>query len=119
MSALVSPKVVWVGVVVGLCSNIVNDISNGYGLFPPTETETEMDPCTESFPDRYIVLCRTFSAGMETETEMETETFPDGYCTHFRDRSPSQGQISVPILLYFNKEIAIHLHTSGKTCLLQ
>ena len=46
----------------------------------------ETDPCTESFPDHYIVLCRTFSTG----TEMETETFPDGYCTHFRDRSPSQ-----------------------------
>ena len=56
-----------------------------------------------SFPDRYIVLCRTFSTCMEMETETETETFPDGYCTHFRDRSPSQGQISVPILLYFNK----------------
>ena len=76
-----------------------------------------MDPCMESFPDRYIVLCRTFSTG--TETEMETETFPDGYCTHFRDRSLSQGQISVPILLYFNKGIGIHLHTSGKTCLVQ
>ena len=48
-----------------------------------------MDPCTESFPDRYILLCRTFSTGTEMETETETETFPDGYCTHFRDRSPS------------------------------
>ena len=56
------------------------------GLFPPTEKETDTDPCTESFPDRYIVLCRTLSTGME----METETFPDGYCTHFRDGSPSQ-----------------------------
>ena len=84
-----------------------------YGLFPPTETET--DPCTESFPDRYIVLCRTFSTG----TEIETETFPDSYCTHFRDRSPSQGQISVAILLYFNKGIGIRLQTSGKTCLVQ
>ena len=86
---------------------------SNYGLFPPTETET--DPCTESFPDRYIVLCRTFSTGMETE--MGTETFPNHYCTHFRDRSPSQGQISIPILLYFNKGIGICLRTSGKTCL--
>ena len=53
------------------------------------------------------------------ETETETETFPDGYCTHFRDGSLSQGQISVPILLYFNKGIGIHLRTSGKTCLVQ
>ena len=80
--------------------------------------EMETDPCMESFPDHYIVLCRTFSP-VETETEMEMETFLDGYCTHFRDRSPSQGQISVPILLYFNKGIGIHLRTSGKTCLVQ
>ena len=83
------------------------------GLFPPTETETEMDPCTESFPDRYIVLCTTFSTGRQMET------FLDGYCTHFRDASPSQGQNSIPILLYFNKGIGIHLRTSGKTCLVQ
>ena len=71
-----------------------------------------MDPCTESFPDRYIVLCRTFSTGIEMETETEMETFPDGYCTHFRGRSLSQGLISVPILLYFNKGIGIRLCTS-------
>ena len=45
------------------------------------------------------------------------ETFPDHYCTHFREGSLSQGQISVPILLYFNKGIGICLRTSGKTCL--
>ena len=71
----------------------------------------------ESFPDSYIVLCRTFSTGMETEMEMDT--LPDGYCTHFRDRSLSQGQISITILLYFNKGIGICLRTSGKTCLVQ
>ena len=78
-----------------------------------------MDPCTESFPDRYIVLCRTFPTGTETDTDPCTETFPDGYCTHFRDGSLSQGQISVPILLYFNEGIGICLCTSGKTCLVQ
>ena len=82
-----------------------------------------MDPCMESFPDHYIVLCRIFSTGMETETEIEMETemetFPDHYCTHFMEGSSSQGQVSVPILLYFNMGIGIHLHTSGKTCLVQ
>ena len=76
-----------------------------------------MDPCAESFPDHHIVLCRTFSTGMEMKTEMET--FPDHYCTHFRDGSLSQGQISIPILLYFNKGIGICLRTSRKTCLVQ
>ena len=69
------------------------------GLFPPTETETETDSQMDSKPNIYIVLCTTFSTGTEMEIEMETETetFPDGYCTHFRDGSPSQGQISIPI----------------------
>ena len=49
----------------------------------------ETDPCMESFPDRYIVLCRTFSTGTETVTDPCMETFPDRYCTHFRDRSLS------------------------------
>ena len=92
---------------------------SSYGSFPPTEMETEMDPCTESFPEPYIVLCRTFSTGTEMEMDPCMETFPDCYCTHFRDGSLSQGQISVPILLYFNKGIGIHLHISGKTCLVQ
>ena len=55
-------------------------------LFPPTET----DPCTEGFPDSYIVLCRNFSAGTDLDSDPCTETFPDGYCTHFRDGDPSQ-----------------------------
>ena len=93
-----------------------------YGLFPPMETETETDPCTESFPDHYIVLCRTFSTGTEMGTETEMETFPDHYCTHFTDGSTSQEQISIPILLYFNnfnKGIGICLCTSAKTCIVQ
>ena len=44
-----------------------------------------------------LYYAQTFSTGTEMEMETETETFPDGYCTHFRDGSPSQGQISVPI----------------------
>ena len=59
------------------------------GLFPPMETETEMDPCTESFPDHYIVLCRTFSTGMEMATEMVTVCIL-GIDLHPRDRSLSQ-----------------------------
>ena len=62
------------------------NVSNG--LFPPTETETEME--TDSKPDGYIVLCRTFSTDSDLDTDPCMETFPDGYCTHFRDRSPSQ-----------------------------
>ena len=70
-----------------LLSNVFALMS--YGLFPPTETETETDSQTDSKRDRYIVLCTTFSTGTEMETETEMETFPDGYCTHFRDGSPS------------------------------
>ena len=45
------------------------------GLFPLTEPDSDSD----SKPYSYIVLCSSFST------------------THFREGSPSQGQISVPI----------------------
>ena len=56
----------------------------GYGLFPPTEMEMD------SFPNGYIVLSRTFSTESDPDMDPCMETFPDGYCTHFRDGSLSQ-----------------------------
>ena len=56
-----------------------------------------MDSDSDSFPNGYIVLCRTFSTGSDLDLDPCTESFSNGYCTHFRDRSPSQGQISIPI----------------------
>ena len=38
---------------------------------------------------------KVFSTGSDSDPCMES--FPNSYCTHFRDRSPFQGQISVPI----------------------
>ena len=63
------------------------------GLFPPTETDSDSD----FFPDGYIVLYRTFSTGSDLDSDPCTESFPNGYSTHFRNRSRSQGQISIPI----------------------
>ena len=64
-----------------------------YGLFPPTETDTDSSPCMEGFPDSYIVLCINFSTGTDSDSDPCTETFPDGYCTHFgmdlRPRDPN------------------------------
>ena len=42
----------------------------------------------ELFP--LIVICRTFSTGAEMEMDPCMETFPDRYCTHFRDGSLPQ-----------------------------
>ena len=36
------------------------------------------------------------SAGSDSDLDPCTDSFPNGYCTHFMDRSLSQGQISVP-----------------------
>ena len=68
-----------------------------YGLFPPMEMDLDSDLDSDSFPDGYIVLCRTFSTGSDMDSDPCTESFLNGYCTHFRDGSPSQGQISIPI----------------------
>ena len=52
------------------------------------EMETEIE--TDSKPNGYIELCRSFSTDSYPETDPCMETLPDGYCTHFRDGSPSQ-----------------------------
>ena len=59
------------------------------GLFPLPDSDSD------SFPDGYIVLYRTFPTGSDSDSC--TDSFPNGYYTHLRDGSPSQGQISVPI----------------------
>ena len=65
------------------------------GLFPPMDSDSDSD--SDSKPDGYIVLCRTFSTGLDLDLDPCMESFPNGYCTHFRDGSLSQGQISIPI----------------------
>ena len=71
------------------------------GLFPLSDLDWD------SFPDNYIVLCRTFSTGSDSDSCLDS--FLNGYCTHFRDGSPSQGQISISILLYFNQGIRVQI----------
>ena len=65
------------------------------GLFPPTETDTDSTPCTEGFPDSYIVLCRNFSTSMDLGLDPCTEIFPDGYCTHSLSQGSESESVSV------------------------
>ena len=64
------------------------------GSFPPTETDSDLDSDLDSKPHHYIVLCTTFSTGSGSDLDPCTDSFPNGYCTHFRDGSPSQGSQS-------------------------
>ena len=64
------------------------------GSFPPTETDSDSDSDSDSKPYHYIVLCTTFSTGWDSDLDPCTDSVPNGYCTHFRDRSPSQGSES-------------------------
>ena len=66
---------------------LVPRICTSYGSFPPTETDLDSD----SNPYCYIVLCTTFSTGSDSDSDPCTDSFLNGYCTHFRDGSPSQG----------------------------
>ena len=52
------------------------------GLFPLPESDSDSD----SKPDGYIVLCRSFS----TAQIQIRIPFLNGYCTHFRDGAPSK-----------------------------
>ena len=71
--------------------DIHTDIFSYYGSFPPTETDSDLDSDSDSKPSRYIVLCTTFSTGTDSDSDPCMDSFLNGYCTHFRDRSPSQG----------------------------
>ena len=62
------------------------------------------DSDSDSKPDGYIVLCRSFHIGSDPDPDPYTDRFPNRYCTHLRDRYPSQGQISVPIPYFSIRE---------------
>ena len=62
-----------------------------------------------SKPNGYVVLCRSFLIGLDPDLNPYSDGFPNGYCTYFRDRSLSQGQMSIPILLYFNQGIRVRI----------
>ena len=78
----------------GMLLNELSDVrSNGLFTLPDPDSDSDSD----SKPDGYIVLCRSFHIGSDPDSDPCTDGFPNRYCTHFRDRYPSQGQISVPI----------------------
>ena len=72
-----------------------------YGTFPPTETDSDSD----SNPYCYIVLCTTFSTGSDLDSDPCMESFPNGYCTDFRDGSPSQGSESKSVSVGRNEPL--------------
>ena len=56
--------------------------------------DLDLDSDSDSKLHGYIVLFRTFHIG--SDLDHYSDGFPNGYCTHFGDRSLSQGQIPVP-----------------------
>ena len=64
--------------------------------------DSDSDSDSDSKQDGYIVLCRNFHIGLDPDPDPYLDGFPNGYCTHFRNGCPSQGQMSIPILLYFS-----------------
>ena len=86
-----------------------------YGSFPPTETESDSD--SDSKPYRYIVLCKTFSTGTDWDFDPCMDRFPNGYCTDFRDRSPSQGYESESISVGGNEPLNFNFDRNANvTC---
>ena len=73
------------------------------GSFPPMETDSDLDSDSDYKPYHYIVLCTTFSTGSDSDSDPCMDSFPNGYCTHFRDRSPYQGSESKSVSLGGNE----------------
>ena len=61
------------------------DICNGLSTLPDLDSK----------PNGYIVPCTSFHIGLDPDLDPYSDGFLNGYCTHFRDRSLSQGQIRV------------------------
>ena len=52
-----------------------------------------------------FVLCTTLSTGSDSDLDPCMDTFPNGYCTNFRDESPSQGSESESISVGGNQPL--------------
>ena len=76
---------------------------NTNGSFPPTEMDSGSD--SDSKPYRYIVLCTTSSTSSDSDSDPCTDIFPNGYCTHFRDGSPSQRSGSESVFVGGNEPL--------------
>ena len=81
-----------------------------HGSFPPTETDSDLD--SDSKPYCYIVLCTTFSTGMDSDSDPCTDSFLNGYCSHFRDGSPSQGYESESVSIGGNEPSVFNVWVS-------
>ena len=77
------------------------------------------DSDSDSFPNGYVELCRTFSIGSDLDSDPCMESFPNGYCTHFRDGSPSQGQISISIPYIWIRGSESESEPVEKSCIVQ
>ena len=64
--------------------------SQGNGLFTLPDSNSNSYSDSDSKPDGYIVLCRSFHIGSDPDPDPCTDRFPNRYCTHFRDRYLSQ-----------------------------
>ena len=58
------------------------DRARANGSFPPMAMDSDSD--SDSKPYHYIVLCTTFSTGSDSDLDPCMDSFPNGYCTHFR-----------------------------------
>ena len=70
-------------------------------LISTTETDSDSDPK----PYHYIVLCTSFSTGLDSDSDPCMDSFSNGYCIHFRDGSPSQGSESESVSVGGNEPL--------------
>ena len=76
------------------------------------ETDWDSDSDSDSKPYRYIVLCTTFSTGTDSDLDPCMDSFPNGYCTNFRDGSLSQGSVSESVSVSGNEPLQfVHILT--------
>ena len=91
--------------------NLAWTVCKSYDFFPL--------PDSDSKTYGYIVLCRTCFHCTDSDLIQIQIPFPNGYCTHFTDGFPSQGQISVPITYISIRGSQSKSKPMEKSCIVQ
>ena len=90
-----------------------------YDFFTLPDSDLDLDSDLDSKHGGYIILCRACFHCTDLDLIQIRIPFRNGCCIHFRDGSPSQGQISVPITYISIRGSESKSKPMKKSCIVQ
>ena len=99
--------------------NLALNVCKSNCLIPLPDSDLDLDLDLDSKPYGYTLLCRACFDCTDSYLIQIQIPFPNGYCTHFWDGSPSQGQNSVPITYISIRGSESKSKPMEKSCIVQ